>query len=131
MPSNTLNNVFLLSVISVLAMVTFACNKTSHYYTYQSGNEKHQVALFEDSTFVEMVETSESNYKLLGFWEGQTGEGDTLKLTITRKDFNVLTNIASQEFLVSGNELIELNKLPEFEKLRDRTIYDKDGELKD
>jgi hypothetical protein len=115
---------------SAIALVAFACNKPSHHYTYQSGGAKHQVALFEDSTFVEMVETTDSTYKLLGYWGGQTAEGDTLELTITRKDFNVLTNIATQHFLVNGNALTELDTLPAYKKIRSRTIYDKDGELK-
>lgn len=113
----------------IIILLSASCNKTSQRFSYESVKGVHQVAVFEDSTFVEIVESKDSVYKLLGYWEGQATEGETLKLTITRKDFNVLTNIAAQHFLVKDEKLIPLDSLPEFKKLRDRTIYDKDGEL--
>ena len=94
-------------------------------FNYSVKEANHQVVLFEDSTFVELVVYNDSNFKHLGFWEGGTSNEETLTLTITRKDFNVLSNIATQQFLIKGTKLIPLDSLDSFEPLQDRTIYDK------
>lgn len=107
----------------------FACNKPVKQFTLNSDGNTRQIALFEDSTFVEMLDLNGVDTKYLGFWEGDFNDHDTLTITVTRQDFNVLTNIASQHFLVDGNTLIPIDTLPSFRKLKDRTIYDKDGEI--
>lgn len=106
-----------------------SCNKPLKQFTLNSDGSTRQIALFEDSTFVEMLDLNGVDTKYLGFWEGGYNHRDTLTMTVTRQDFNVLTNIASQHFLVDGNTLLPIDTLPAFRKLKDRTIYDKDGEI--
>ncbi|MDP4964785.1 MAG: hypothetical protein NWQ55_06920 [Salibacteraceae bacterium] len=109
-------------------LILSSCNKPVKQFTLNSNGSTRQIALFEDSTFVEMLDLNGVDTKYLGFWEGDFNDQDTLTITVTRQDFNVLTNIASQHFIVDGNTLLPIDTLPAFRKLKDRTIYDKDGE---
>ncbi|MDP4686786.1 MAG: hypothetical protein NWR83_09175 [Salibacteraceae bacterium] len=109
-------------------LILSSCNKPVKQFTLNSNGSTRQIALFEDSTFVEMLDLNGVSTKYLGFWEGDFNDQDTLTITVTRQDFNVLTNIASQHFIVDGNTLLPIDTLPAFRKLKDRTIYDKDGE---
>ncbi len=119
----------LLKTFAFIAILTLSsCNKPVKQFTLNSNGSTRQIALFEDSTFVEMLDLNGVSTKYLGFWKGDFNDQDTLTITVTRQDFNVLTNIASQHFIVVGNTLLPIDTLPAFRKLKDRTIYDKDSE---
>jgi hypothetical protein len=119
----------LLKTFAFMAVLFLSsCNKPVKQFTLNSNGSTRQIALFEDSTFVEMLDLNGVSTKYLGFWEGDFNDQDTLTITVTPQDFNVLTNIASQHFILDGNTLLPIDTLPAFRKLKDRTIYDKDGE---
>lgn len=119
--------IFLKAIAFVAIFFLASCNKPVKQFTLNSDGSTIQIALFEDSTFVEMLDLNGVSTKYLGFWEGDFNDQDTLTITVTRQDFNVLTNIASQHFIVDGNTLAPIDTLPAFRKLKDRTIYDKDN----